>query len=91
MDTNSAAGFDGFQMGVWVELAPGMGESMAEPTQLIFVNQIWCSGWDHVEGKMLKKNNKTRKSLGWSPPVSVDEALQKTAKYFLSNRLDLET
>jgi UDP-glucose 4-epimerase len=34
--------------------------------------------------------SKTRKSLGWSPPVSVDEALQKTAKYFLSNRLDLE-
>ena len=34
--------------------------------------------------------SKTRKSLGWSPPVSVDEALKKTAKYFLSNRLDLE-
>ena len=34
--------------------------------------------------------SKTRKILGWSPPISVDEALHKTAKYFLSNRLDLE-
>jgi nucleoside-diphosphate-sugar epimerase len=34
--------------------------------------------------------SKTRKSLGWSPPVSVDESLHKTAKYFLSNRSDLE-
>ena len=28
--------------------------------------------------------SKTRDRLNWSPPVSVDEALRKTAKYFLS-------
>ena len=29
--------------------------------------------------------SKTRDCLGWSPPVSVDDALLKTAKYFLSH------
>lgn len=29
--------------------------------------------------------SKTRDRLNWSPPVSVDEALHKTAKYFLSH------
>tara|TARA_B100000676_G_scaffold192563_1_gene189257 strand:+ start:347 stop:1294 length:948 start_codon:yes stop_codon:yes gene_type:complete len=29
--------------------------------------------------------SKTRDYLGWSPPVSVDKALAKTAKYFLSH------
>ncbi len=29
--------------------------------------------------------SKTRKCLNWSPPVSVDDALRKTAKYFLSH------
>ncbi len=29
--------------------------------------------------------SKTRDRLNWSPPVSVDEALNKTAKYFLSH------
>jgi nucleoside-diphosphate-sugar epimerase len=29
--------------------------------------------------------NKTQNLLGWSPPVSVDEALQKTTDYFLSH------
>lgn len=30
--------------------------------------------------------NKTRELLGWIPPVSVDEALGKTARYFLEQR-----
>ena len=29
--------------------------------------------------------SKTRDRLSWSPPISVDEALHKTAKHFLSN------
>jgi nucleoside-diphosphate-sugar epimerase len=29
--------------------------------------------------------SKTRELLGWTPPVSVDEALRKTAKHFLDN------
>jgi nucleoside-diphosphate-sugar epimerase len=29
--------------------------------------------------------NKTRETLKWSPPVSIDEALQKTAAHFLRN------
>jgi nucleoside-diphosphate-sugar epimerase len=32
----------------------------------------------------------TRDCLSWSPPVSVDDALQKTATYFLSHRNDIE-
>jgi UDP-glucose 4-epimerase len=30
--------------------------------------------------------SKTRKLLGWSPPVGVDEALSKTARYFLEHQ-----
>jgi UDP-glucose 4-epimerase len=30
--------------------------------------------------------SKTREVLGWSPPISVDEGLQKTANWFLSQR-----
>jgi UDP-4-keto-D-QuiNAc 4-reductase len=30
--------------------------------------------------------SKTQERLSWSPPISVDEALQMTAKYFLSKR-----
>ena len=29
--------------------------------------------------------SKTQDQLSWSPPISVDEALHKTAKHFLSN------
>ncbi|MDH4656636.1 MULTISPECIES: SDR family oxidoreductase [unclassified Pseudomonas] len=31
--------------------------------------------------------SKTRELLNWSPPVSVDQALDKTAKYFLDNQV----
>jgi len=30
---------------------------------------------------------KTRRLLGWSPPVSVDQALKKTARYFLDEKV----
>lgn len=31
--------------------------------------------------------SRTRKLLDWSPPITVDQALQKTAQYFLRNQL----
>jgi UDP-glucose 4-epimerase len=31
---------------------------------------------------------KTRRLLGWNPPMSVDQALEKTAQYFLDQRLE---
>jgi nucleoside-diphosphate-sugar epimerase len=34
--------------------------------------------------------SKTRDCLGWSPPVSVNKALHKTAKHFLSHKHDIE-
>jgi len=38
-----------------------------------------------VCGSLQVDISKTRDCLGWSPPVSVDDALRKTAKYFLSH------
>jgi len=37
-------------------------------------------------GSLQVSITKTRKSLGWAPPVTVDCALSKSARYFLSNR-----
>ena len=37
-------------------------------------------------GSLQVDMSKTRNLLGWTPPVSVDEALNQTARYFLANR-----
>jgi UDP-glucose 4-epimerase len=41
---------------------------------------------DRLFGNLQVDIEKTRRVLGWSPPVDVDTALSKTARYFLETR-----
>ena len=40
----------------------------------------------HLCGNLQVDISKTRNLLGWTPPVSVDEALRQTAQAYLQNQ-----
>jgi nucleoside-diphosphate-sugar epimerase len=68
--------------------------SLGKPARLVYVpvSVLWIiarifgkSGIaERICGSLQVDISKTRDRLNWSPPVAVDEALRKTAKYFLS-------
>lgn len=77
------------------ELLQRMGIAMGRPTRLIPVpTQVLqvafrllgkADFFQRLCGSLQVDISKTRKLLGWTPPVSADEALKQTAQHFLAN------
>jgi len=77
------------------ELLRRLGQALGRPARLLPVPQGWIEGGASLVGRKdlsqrlcgsLQVNiDKTRKLLGWAPPVSVDQSLAKTAAYFLES------
>ncbi len=78
------------------ELLRRMGVALGKPARLLPVSAAWLDGAARLLGKgdvtrrlcgSLQVNiEKTRSMLGWTPPVTVDDALRKTARHFLAQR-----
>jgi len=79
------------------ELLTRMGMHLGKPARLIPVPQKiiqicfkFIGRKDLAQrlcGSLQVNISKARELLGWTPPVSVDEALQKTARYFLESQI----
>lgn len=77
------------------DLLRRLGQALGRPARLLPVPQGWIEGGASLVGRKdlsqrlcgsLQVNiDKTRELLGWAPPVSVDQALAKTAAYFLES------
>jgi len=73
-----------------------MGAALGKPARLIPVPSWILETGAKIMGKQALAQrlcgslqvdiSKTRELLGWTPPVTVDEALNKTAKYFLDSQ-----
>ncbi|NMG46037.1 NAD-dependent epimerase/dehydratase family protein [Aromatoleum toluvorans] len=78
------------------ELLRRMGRALGQPARLLPVSAAFLEAAARLLGKRSISQrlcgslqvdiSKTRKLLGWAPPVTVDEALAKTAKHFLECR-----
>lgn len=78
------------------ELLRRMGAALGKPARLLPVPGAWLNGVACLLGKgaiaqrlcgsLQVDIEKTRRLLGWTPPVSVDNALRKTARHFLEFR-----
>lgn len=78
------------------ELLRRMGVALGKPARLLPVPSGLLEQGARLLGKQALAQrlcgslqvdiSKTRELLGWTPPVSVDEALDKTAKYFLEQQ-----
>lgn len=78
------------------ELLQRMGSALGKPARLLSVPAAWLDGAARMVGKgaiaqrlcgsLQVDIEKTRRLLGWTPPVSVDDALRKTARHFLEYR-----
>lgn len=78
------------------ELLRRMGAALGRPARLLPVPAGWLNGAARLLGKrdlavrlcgsLQVDIEKTRDALGWSPPVTVDEALRATACHFLTQR-----
>lgn len=78
------------------ELLRRMGTALAKPAQLLSVPSRLIEVGAAMLGKQALAQRlcgslqvditKTRELLNWTPPVSVDEALRKTAKHFLEQQ-----
>lgn len=78
------------------ELLFRLGRALGRPARLLPVPQGWITGGASLLGRQdlsqricgsLQVNiDKTRKLLGWSPPVSVDQALMKTVEHYLDSQ-----
>ncbi len=78
------------------ELLRRMGAALGKPARLLPVPGAWLNGAACLLGKgaiaqrlcgsLQVDIEKTRRLLGWTPPVSVDDALRKTARHFLEFR-----
>lgn len=79
------------------ELLQRMGLALGKPARLLPVPAALLEASAMLFGKRTIAQrlcgslqvdiSKTRELLGWAPPVSVDEALAKTATYYLSHKL----
>lgn len=70
-------------MGVKARLIPVPGSIIQAGARLLGKGDVA----QRLCGSLQVDISKTRELLGWSPPVTVDQALEKTAKYFLWNQL----
>ncbi len=78
------------------ELLRRMGAALGRPARLQPVPAAWLDGAARLLGKgavaqrlcgsLQVDIEKTRGMLGWTPPVTVDEALRETARHFLARR-----
>lgn len=78
------------------ELLRRMGDALGRPARLLPVPAAWLDGAAGLLGKrdvtqrlcgsLQVDIDKTRSMLGWTPPVTVDEALRDTARHFLAQR-----
>lgn len=78
------------------DLLRRLGDAMVKPARLIPVPAWLLKLGAMLIGKKAMAQRlcsslqvditKTRELLGWTPPVSVDEALRKTAKHFLEQQ-----
>lgn len=77
------------------ELLRRLGLALGRPARLLPVPQAWIEGGARLLGRQslsqrlcgsLQVNiDKTRERLGWTPPLTVDQALARTAAHFLEN------
>ena len=73
-----------------------LGTALGKPARLLPVPTSWLNGTARLLGRAAMAQRlcgslqvdigKAHDLLGWTPPVSVDEALQKTARHFLAQR-----
>lgn len=80
------------------ELLRRMGQTLGKPAKLIPVSASLLQAGATLLGRrdmgqrlcesLQVDITKTRELLGWSPPVSMDEGLQRTAEHFLLSCLD---
>lgn len=78
------------------ELLRRLGAALGKPGRLLPMPTAWLQGAARAFGRgavaqrlcgsLQVDISKTRDLLGWTPPVTVDEALQKTARAFLAQR-----
>lgn len=78
------------------ELLRRLGATLGRPARLLPLPASWLEGAARLIGRgavaqrlcgsLQVDIGKTRDLLGWTPPVTVDEALQKTARAFLVQR-----
>ncbi|WP_090307216.1 UDP-glucose 4-epimerase family protein [Pseudomonas linyingensis] len=78
------------------ELLRRMGAALGKPARLLPVPEAWLDGAACLLGKgaiaqrlcgsLQVDIEKTRRLLGWTPPVTVDDALRKTARHFQEHR-----
>lgn len=78
------------------ELLWRMGAALGKPARLLPLPGAWLNGAACLLGKgaiaqrlcgsLQVDIEKTRRLLGWTPPVSVDDSLRKTAHHFLEHR-----
>lgn len=79
------------------ELLLRLGQALGRPARLLPVPQRWIEGAARLVGRQdlsqrlcgsLQVNiDKTRDRLGWTPPVSVDQALEATARHYLEHHV----
>lgn len=77
------------------ELLRRLGHALGQPARLLPVPASWISGGARLVGRKdlsqricgsLQVNiDKTRELLGWTPPVTVNQALTETAAHFLEH------
>lgn len=77
------------------ELLRRLSTALSRPVRLLPVPQVWIEGMARLLGRQslsqrlcgsLQVNiDKTRERLDWTPPLTVDQALAKTAAHFLEN------
>lgn len=77
------------------ELLRRLSSALGRPARLLPIPQAWIEGAARLLGRQslsqrlcgsLQVNiDKTRERLGWTPPLTVDQALAKTAAHFLEN------